>query len=123
MRSELTRTNEELERLTGRVPTLFRAPYLDLGADPPRVLAIARTLGLEHAGCDVVGEDWLPDATAEAIAERVLAGAEPDAVVLLHDGFPRRRTTERDDCTPTVDALRLLLPELAARGYAFPPLS
>jgi peptidoglycan/xylan/chitin deacetylase (PgdA/CDA1 family) len=51
--------------------------------------------------------DW-EEQDARVIAERVLAGAAPGAIVDLHDG---RRAGQ-----PTVEALAEILPALAARG-------
>jgi peptidoglycan/xylan/chitin deacetylase (PgdA/CDA1 family) len=40
----------------------------------------------------------------------------PGAIVDLHDGWPRVTSTPADR-TPTVEALRIALPEIARLGY------
>jgi chitooligosaccharide deacetylase len=59
--------------------------------------------------------DWA-EVEAEVIAERVLAGVHPGAIVLLHDGVPDGNSGEpsRD---ATVAAVERLLAELPDRGY------
>ena len=46
----------------------------------------------------------------------ILDEAAPGAIVDLHDGWPRTTSTAADR-TPTVEALAVVLPELAARGF------
>jgi chitooligosaccharide deacetylase len=114
IRDELLRTGEAIASVLGAAPRRFRAPNFGLDG---RVAAIAAELGLEHVGCDVNPDDWRPGLEARTIADAVLASARDGAIVDLHDGRPPEPTTARRDCTPTVDAVRLLLPALRGRGY------
>ena len=59
--------------------------------------------------------DWL-ERDHQAIAAVILDGLAPGAIIDLHDCWPRHTSTAADR-TPTVEALRIALPELAARGY------
>ena len=111
---ELRRTNAAIEAALGRPPRLFRAPAF--GKDE-RVLEVVRRLGLVDVDCDVNPEDWRSGLDAAAIVKHVLANAAPRAIVDLHDGYPPYWGRARRDCTPTVEALRILLPELRGRGY------
>jgi hypothetical protein len=47
---------------------------------------------------------------------KILNGLAPGAIIDLHDCWPRHTSTEADR-TPTVEALRIALPEMGARGY------
>lgn len=108
---ELTSTATVVRRMTGLPPGVFRAPFLEVDET---VLAAAAECGYAGSvGADVAG-DWELD-PAQRIAEAVLAGARDGAIVLLHDGSPPRE--EPRDRTPTVAAVRLLLPALRERGY------
>jgi peptidoglycan/xylan/chitin deacetylase (PgdA/CDA1 family) len=112
IRRELTATAELVQRMTGTQPGLFRAPYLEVD---PTVLEVAAECGYaQHVGGDLVG-DW-QRGSAEEIAEAVLTGLRPGGIVILHDGVPPR-SQSRPDRRPTVEAVRLLLPELHERGY------
>ena len=57
--------------------------------------------------------DWL-NQNPKTIAKRVLAQAQPGAIVLLHDGGKNR--------AGTIEALRTILTTLSAEGYTFPVL-
>jgi peptidoglycan/xylan/chitin deacetylase (PgdA/CDA1 family) len=57
---------------------------------------------------DVNSFDW-KGKPAEEVAQRVLARARPGSIILMHDA--------RDGGEVTVAAVRLLVPELRARGY------
>lgn len=111
---ELHRTREQIYLWTGWAPRVWRAPYYAADA---RVLRIARSLGLEHVGADVVPDDWMLN-DAAVIAERVLEATRNRvdvANVTLHDGIPPGGGSA--SCTqsrqPTVDALRIILETLA----------
>jgi peptidoglycan/xylan/chitin deacetylase (PgdA/CDA1 family) len=59
--------------------------------------------------------DWLERDPAE-IASVILDGLAPGAIVDLHDGWPRHSSTPADR-TPTVEALRIAMPEIDRLGY------
>jgi len=108
VRAELRRTYDAVAAATGgRVPLYFRAPA---GRWSPRVLAEARRLGLRPLGWSVDPADWRRPPPA-VIASRVLQGAAPGAIVLLHDGYGNRAAT--------VSALATILPALAGRRLSF----
>ena len=66
-----------------------------------------------HAKVAIVGAGPAGSATALHLAQ---LGVSDVAIVDLHDCWPRRTSTDRDR-TPTVEALAVILPELAARGF------
>ncbi|MER7243393.1 polysaccharide deacetylase family protein [Kribbella sp. NPDC000426] len=89
----------------------FRPPY---GATNARVRAEIHRDGMQQVLWDVDPEDWARPGTA-TIVQRVLAGARPGAIILMHDGGGNR--------AQTVAALDQVLTTLSARGYTFATLS
>jgi peptidoglycan/xylan/chitin deacetylase (PgdA/CDA1 family) len=66
----------------------------------------------------VIGRDWkLP---AADIAEGVLSRVRPGDIVCLHDG---RGTLKDPDISPTLEAVRRIVPALLERGYHFETVS
>ncbi|HYX83819.1 MAG TPA: polysaccharide deacetylase family protein [Gaiellales bacterium] len=118
IRDELVRAQREISAAAGVEPALVRPPY---GEDADRVGRIAVGLGLGCALWTVDPLDWR-ERSAERITKRVLDGLHPDAVVDFHDGWPAKHRGVRDR-TPTVEALRTILPELGRRGYEAVTLS
>ena len=57
---------------------------------------------------DVNSYDW-KDLPPIEVAQRVVERARPGSIILMHDGGR--------DHTGTIDAVKLLVPELRARGY------
>jgi peptidoglycan/xylan/chitin deacetylase (PgdA/CDA1 family) len=112
VREQLETTSAAIERATGRRPTLFRAPWLDLGSGSVReqLVAFVNELGMTVVGCDVDAEDY-KRGSAEGIVHRVLDGARPHAVVMLHD-----------DVDQTVPAVERVLAELVD-DYSFEALA
>ena len=109
---ELHRAQEAITAASGRAPVLVRPPY---GEDAERVGVVGARMGLACVLWDVDPVDWR-ERKVERIVRRVLEGVHDGAVVDFHDGWPSHHTGIRDR-TPTVDALREILPELARRGY------
>ena len=104
VRSQLQRTNEVIERVTGDTPTEWRPPY---GATNDVVAGAARDVGLDSMLLWTVDpRDWA-DAPATTIRDRVLQGVRPGSIVLLHDSTGQN--------TPA--ALPMILDGLAERGY------
>jgi peptidoglycan/xylan/chitin deacetylase (PgdA/CDA1 family) len=100
--AELARAATMIAEHTGSEPRLVRCPY---GEDEARV---ARLGGFDAVvGWSVDPEDWSDPDPAE-IVSRVLAGAAPGGIVVLHDGDGRANT---------VTALRTLVPALVADGF------
>jgi peptidoglycan/xylan/chitin deacetylase (PgdA/CDA1 family) len=97
----------------GTPVTLYRQPG---GLWDASVVAAAQRLGMTPLRWSDDPRDWTRPG-AVAIAQRVLLGLRPGAVVLLHDGG--------GDRTQTVEALAWLLRALPAAGWHFtlPPAS
>jgi len=112
---ELRRAHRTIVEATGETPRFYRPPYgrfnLASWLETPR-LGMRRTLWTAGA------RDWEAEATPELIAERILAGAAPGAILLLHD-------SDGDPGAPehTLAALPAILAGLHERGLRSVTLS
>jgi chitin deacetylase len=104
---EVGRTDTEIRKLLGVDTTLFRPPY---GILNNGLAKAAATHGEAVLLWSVDTNDWKRPG-ASKIASRVIHGAHPGAIVLMHDGGGNR--------SQTVAALPVILDTLAKRGYRF----
>ncbi|MFE2044046.1 polysaccharide deacetylase family protein [Streptomyces sp. NPDC059477] len=104
IREELTRTNDAIERLTGRAPTLMRPPQ---GRTDDTVHRICAELGLSEVLWSVTAKDYRTT-DPDVIRQRVLAQTERDGIILLHDIYDG-----------TVPAVPGIIDALKERGYVF----
>ena len=102
---ELEATDRAVERATGVVPKLARPPW---GGRSPWTVRAFRRLAKRVVLWDVNSNDW-KGASARAVADRVLERARPGSIILMHEA--------RDGGEVTIAAVRLLVPELRARGF------
>jgi peptidoglycan-N-acetylglucosamine deacetylase len=109
--AELARTDAAIERATGVVPTLARPPY---GGRSPRNVRAFERAGKRVVLWDVNSFDWKGAPGAE-VAQRIVERARPGSIILMHDGGR--------DHDGTLDAVRLAVPALRARGYSFETVS
>jgi cellulose synthase/poly-beta-1,6-N-acetylglucosamine synthase-like glycosyltransferase/peptidoglycan/xylan/chitin deacetylase (PgdA/CDA1 family) len=131
VRLELNATQRILQADLGRSTLLFRPPY-NADAEPTSAEEVAPMLSAARLGYLTIGEyldpqDWNPirvDSTgvvhersapdiAHTILDEVHAGH--GNALLLHDGG--------GDRSRTVEALRLVIPQLRAEGYRFVTVS
>lgn len=115
MEEELRRAQDAIGRHTGAAPEWFRAPFgvrwFGLGGAQRRV-------GLKAVMWTTIGYDW--SRKADAVVERMTAGAANGAIFCLHDG---RELRPRPDVGVTVEAVRRLVPLLLDRGFKFETIS
>lgn len=78
--AQLQRTEEIIERVTGRRPLTFRPPY---GKHTPEVVAGARKLGYRIILWDVDSLDW-ESLIKDQIVENVVPKVQPGAIILFH---------------------------------------
>ncbi|MEV6479738.1 polysaccharide deacetylase family protein [Streptomyces sp. NPDC051576] len=104
IRDELERTDDAIERITGRRPTLMRPPQ---GRTNDTVHRICRELGLSEVLWSVTAKDYATTDSA-LITKRVLAQASRDGIILLHDLY-----------AGTVPAVPGVIDALKERGYVF----
>lgn len=102
----------QLDRTDGVLgaTSCVRQPY---GATNARVERVVRATGHHPVLWDVDPQDWRRPG-ARAIAERILAGTRPGAVILLHDGG--------GDRAQTVAGLERALAVMTSKGYAVTPV-
>jgi peptidoglycan/xylan/chitin deacetylase (PgdA/CDA1 family) len=114
--TQLCRTSDVLEGVTGHRPTLFRPPH---GWRSPWMLREARKEDLTCVLWDVDSHDWarLP---APLIVTRVARKTRPGSIILFHDnlGTGRRRMMRN-----TVTALPRVIETLQKQGYRFVTVS
>jgi peptidoglycan-N-acetylglucosamine deacetylase len=105
---ELERTTVDLE-LLGCHPVLFRPPY---SAYDHRLVTYLTHTHREMVLWGIDSGDWqgLP---AAAIIHNVLDRVHPGAIIIFHDNNEYGRA----DRTPTVEALKVIVPALRTRGY------
>jgi peptidoglycan/xylan/chitin deacetylase (PgdA/CDA1 family) len=108
---EFAEAQKTIAQVTGQAPVWLRAPY---GVRWFGFREMQERLGLKGVMWTVLGCDWkLP---AEAIAERVAARVSDGCIICLHDG---RGTLKDPDVTPTIEAVRRIVPNLLEKGYHF----
>ncbi|MGW0463466.1 polysaccharide deacetylase family protein [Streptomyces tendae] len=104
IRDELERPNKEIERLTGKRPTLMRPPQ---GRTDDTVHDICRELGLAEVLWSVTAKDYKTN-DSDLITGRVLDQSSRDGIILLHDIYDG-----------TVPAVPGIIDALKKRGYVF----
>lgn len=106
LRSEIERTSDGIEQITGVRPTFFRAPF---GAYTPPALEVAEELGMRALGWSIDPRDWSyhdPDDVDQIVAN-VVEHLHPGAVILIHQQ------------SVTLQALPQLIEAVRAEGYEF----
>lgn len=91
LREELTRTQDEIWALTGKLPRLFRPPY---GEYDDRVIAAAADAGLTTVEYDLPSGDPDPTFTKERLVRQVLRHVKPGSIVVMHVNHLRFHTAE-----------------------------
>lgn len=108
VRSELTRSADVIEKITGTRPALMRPPYGSLSS---RVIGLLGAREWPIILWSLDPQDWR-DRNADTVYRRVIAGTQPGEIVLLHDIH-----------ATTVAAVPRILAELSDRGYTFVTVS
>ena len=103
IRAEVQACTDRIVEITGTEPKFFRPPFIAVNRTMYDIIGLTFICG---RGC----EDWVPSVSAQERADRVLAGAEDGQIVLLHDMQWNQNT---------VDALKVIVPELKRRGFRF----
>jgi peptidoglycan/xylan/chitin deacetylase (PgdA/CDA1 family) len=111
VRAELAATDQVLEQVTGKIPTLARPPY---GGRSPRNVQAFQRAGKQLVTWDVNSNDW-KGAPAEDVARRVVERTRAGSIVLLHEA--------REGGEVTIDAVKMIVPELRARGFELATIS
>ncbi|WP_050502068.1 polysaccharide deacetylase family protein [Streptomyces monomycini] len=104
IRDELVRTQDAIQKITGKAPTLMRPPQ---GGTDESVGSATRALGLSEILWSATASDYATTDT-RLIGDRILDQASRDGIILLHDIYDG-----------TVPAVPRIIDELRARGYTF----
>jgi peptidoglycan/xylan/chitin deacetylase (PgdA/CDA1 family) len=108
---ELRDTDRAIERVTGTVPRLARPPW---GGRSPRNMRVFRRLDKQVVLWDVNSFDW-KGKPALHVVDRVLDRARGGSIILMHEA--------RDGGEITIEAVRMLVPALRARGFELTTVS
>jgi len=101
--------------VVGVWPHLYRPPH---GKKSPWELEYARKTGLIEVTWSVSTYDQKAE-SAEDLAQRIVAKADPGEIILLHDGYGTLHAGGKADKSLTVEAVPLIIEGLKARGYGF----
>lgn len=104
IRAELNHLDDEVERLTGKRPTLMRPPQ---GRTDEKVSKVCKELGLAQVLWSDTASDYSTTDSA-LIKKRILKDAGRDGIILLHDLYDG-----------TVPAVPGIIDALRAQGYTF----
>ena len=104
MQDEIRVCNQKITAITGKTPTLFRAPYGDYDNTLIEVLG---DMDMQCVQWDVDSLDW-KDLSAEEITNRVLSKVNSGSIVLFHNAAKH-----------TPEALPGIIKALKADGYTF----
>jgi peptidoglycan/xylan/chitin deacetylase (PgdA/CDA1 family) len=105
--SEIERTWETIEQLGGTPQPFFRPPYGDC---PPKLVKVAKSLGVLTVMWDVVSGDPNPLNTAERLEHRVLTLTRNGSIVIMHVD---------DGGIFTPQALPSIVDGLRTQGFSF----
>ena len=112
--AEVQKTEELVEKITGRETALLRPPYGEMTAEGLDRLVAA---GYTMINWSVDSKDWRPD-QAEQILTNILSQVKPGSIILMHSAGGGDQ-----DLTPTVEVLPHLITKLQALGYEIVPLT
>ena len=104
---EVRKTDEIIEKHTGTRPWMFRPPFIDVNP------AMHETIGHTFI-CGVGCYDWEPQRSAQERYDILMSQIKDGDIVLLHDLMGNDNT---------VEALRMIIPELKKRGYTLVTVS
>lgn len=105
--SEIERTWETIEQLGGTPKPFFRPPYGDC---PPKLVKVAKSLGVLTVMWDVVSGDPNPRNTADVLEHRVLTLTRNGSVIIMH---------VNNGGIFTAQALPTIVAGLRAQGFSF----
>lgn len=108
MIGEIQGCNEKIKNITGKTPTLFRAPYGDYNND---VVKSVNGCNMYCVQWDVDSLDW-KDPTPEQITKNVVNKLKNGSIILMHNGAKN-----------TPEALPMVIEGIKNAGYEIVPIS
>ena len=108
MREELQKTDDVIEKYTGKRPKVFRFPSGDYNKN---ALMSVRKMGYSVIQWSSDSVDW-KELGAKSEYDRVMKGVKPGAILLFHN-----------NAKYTPGNLEKIIPELQSQGYTFKTVS
>lgn len=108
MTKDLTNCNNEIKKLTGKNPVLFRPPYGDYNND---VVETVNSLSMYCVQWNIDSLDW-KDPGVDRIVQNCVSKLEPGSIILLHNGAAN-----------TPEALPKIIEAIKIKGYKIVPVS
>ncbi len=108
MVSQIQACNDKIKELTGKQPTLFRAPYGDYNND---VVKSVNGCDMYCVQWDVDSLDW-KDPTPEQIKKNITSKIKNGSIILMHNGAKN-----------TPESLPAVIEAIKAEGYEIVPIS
>ena len=108
IRYEIETCNSDIEKLTGKRPTLFRNPF---GAYDDRVVGTVLGMGMDCIQWDVDTLDWTNNSGAE-ICARIRNNIKNGSIILMHNAGGS-----------TADSLPMIIQTIQDLGYEIVPIS
>ena len=108
MKAEIDRCSSEIEKLTGKRPTLFRPPYGDYNN---AVVDTVKEKGMYCIQWSIDSLDW-QDPSPDEIVKKVQNELAPGAIILMHNGAKN-----------TPEALPRVIEYIRSQGYEIVPIS
>lgn len=109
IQKEISALDDEIERLTGKRCTLFRAPY---GEYNDTVIKAVRAIGYEPIQWNIDTVDWKPERSSQTILDAVLPKLADGCIILCHNNGYKIK-----------EYLPKLLETAISQGYTFVTVS
>lgn len=107
IKAEVEFVDKKVLEITGEHTKFFRPPFIDVSQTMYDAIDLPFICGID---C----KDYMENVTAQQRADYILNGARDGVIVLLHDAAGNSQT---------VDALKIVMPELVEQGYEFVTLT
>lgn len=108
IKEELETTSQKIEKITGKKPTVFRAPFGDYNNN---LISTASELGYDTIQWDVDSLDW-KEMGVEHVVDRVVKNVKDGSIILFHN-----------NAKYVPGYLPLVLEKLKSQGYEIVPIS
>ncbi len=108
MTAEVQACNEKIKKITGKQPTLFRAPYGDYNNE---VVSSVNGCNMFCVQWDVDSLDW-KDPTPDQMVKTVKSKLKNGSIILMHNGAKN-----------TPEALPMIIQAIKEEGYEIVPIS
>lgn len=107
VRAEISYVDDKVTEIIGEPTRFFRPPFIDVSDSLYDAVDLPFICGID---C----QDYMENVTAQERADYIMNGAKDGVIVLLHDAAGNHQT---------VDALKIVMPQLVEQGYEFVTLT